>query len=161
MRHRIPTIRSLITLIARRATGVSEKRLRFAGVGFGTRVCCAGFPDLEKFGEENGARFAPPPAVRRPSRAANKLVASKSRKDKDTSPTRRRAPRTFSRMFMISSSYVGTVGVYSLRPKQKGTAFAMPYVHSSSDSTFYNLNSSTHADFQARNSRRTSPAISA
>jgi hypothetical protein len=102
MRHRIPTIRSLITLIARRATGVSANRRRFAGVGFGTRLWVAGIPDREKLGEESGARFDPAPAVRRPSRPANKLVENQSRKD--TSPTRRIAPRTLSRMFMISSS---------------------------------------------------------
>src|SRR5277367_6108507 len=98
MRHRIPTMRSLITLIARRATGVSANRRRLAGVGFGTRLCVAGTPVREKFGEENGARFDPAPAVRRPSRAADKFVESNSRKD--TSPTRRKAPRNRSRMFM-------------------------------------------------------------
>src|SRR5712692_6129544 len=98
MRHRIPTIRSLITLIARRATGVSAKRRRFAGVGFGARLCGADTPVREKLGEENGARFDPAPTVRRPSCPANKFVESHSRKD--TSPTRRIAPRTLSRMFM-------------------------------------------------------------
>src|ERR1019366_10045213 len=99
MRHRIPTIRSLITLIARRATGVSANRRKLAGVGLGTRLCAAhtpvrepapGMPACEKLGEESGARFDPAPAVRRPSRPANKLVENQSRKD--TSPTRRLAP---------------------------------------------------------------------
>src|SRR5579862_36515 len=117
MRQRIPTIRSLITLIARRATGVSAKRRRFTGVGFGTRLFAGvdpdrdplpGIPDREKLGVENGARFDPAPAVRRPLRPANKFVANSRKRDgrekeEDTPSTRRVAPRTLSRMFMISS----------------------------------------------------------
>ena len=125
MRHRIPTIRSLITLIARRATGVSANRRRFAGVGFGTRVCGAGMPARGKLGEENGARFDPVPAVRRPLRPANKLVESNSRKD--TFPARRVASRTLSRMFMISPSRVARAllpanGLLLSKPNHVGTA---------------------------------------
>src|ERR1019366_7588222 len=92
-------------------TGVSANRRRFAGVGFGTRLWGAGAParepppgmaDREKLGEESGARFDPAPAVRRPSRPANKFVESHSRKEPP--PTRRPAPRPLSRMFMNSSS---------------------------------------------------------
>ncbi len=87
--HRIPTIRSLIALIARRATGVSANRRRLAGVGLGTRLCGADTPAREKPGEENGARFDPAPAVCRPSRPASKFADNHSRNDKDTFPTRR------------------------------------------------------------------------
>src|SRR5271165_7198376 len=98
MRHRIPTIRSLITLIARRATGVSANLRRFAGVGLGARLCGAAVPAREKSGRVNGARFDPAPTVRRPSCPANKCAETIRRKD--TFPTRRIAPRTLSRMFM-------------------------------------------------------------
>ena len=48
----------------------------------------------------------PAPAVRRPSRPANKFVESHSRKD--TSPTRRIAPRTLSILMIPSWSCLGT-----------------------------------------------------
>lgn len=88
-----------MALIARRATGVSANRRKFAGVGLGIKVCGAGAPDRGKLGDESGARFDPAPTVRRPSRPANKLVESNSRKDK--SPARRIASRTLSVIFMI------------------------------------------------------------
>src|SRR5208283_723214 len=161
IRHRIPTIRSLITLIARRATGVSANLRRLAGVGFGTRLCGADLPRAEvnapareNPGEESGARFDPAPTVRRPSREASKLVESHSRED--TFPIRRKAPRTFSRMFMnlpvpglkprhperglLLTKYAATATEGSLRlpyllgsikafspPNKNGTAFAVPF----------------------------------
>ena len=110
IRHFIPAMRSLITLIARRATGVSANLRKLTGVGFGNAACDGGPPSppaparqhaRRKSGYENEARFDPAPIVRRPPNPrANNPVDNHSRKD--TSPTRRTAPRTASRMFMIS-----------------------------------------------------------
>jgi hypothetical protein len=73
-------MRSLITLIARRATGVSANRRKFTAVGFGNAELIAGPrepdppvrppPAGQNIGEseENGARFDPVPAVRRVAR---------------------------------------------------------------------------------------------
>ncbi len=78
IRHRIPAIRSLITLIARRAIGVSANRRRLAGVGLGTTLCCADAPVRDpapgsnvcgNLPNANGARFDPAPIVRRAARA--------------------------------------------------------------------------------------------
>jgi hypothetical protein len=71
-------MRSLITLIARRAIGVSANLRKFTGVGFGTaersadtpaRPLAPGNKDAGKPAIVNGARFDPVPAVRRVVRA--------------------------------------------------------------------------------------------
>src|SRR5437660_9838861 len=97
-RHFMPAIRSLIVLISFRATGVSERRRKFAGVGFG-RMFSAAIPVLENpyvFRIDGNA------TVRRFSLNADDPAAPAAMASpKDTPAIRRSAPRTFSRMFMI------------------------------------------------------------
>src|SRR5579864_196384 len=84
--HRIPAIRSLIQLIARRAIGVSENLRKLYGVGFGI-ASVSGPYELKMDGS---------PEVRRFFSIACGPAA-------DTPATRRHAPRTASAIFMIFS----------------------------------------------------------
>jgi hypothetical protein len=70
-------------LIARRATGVSENRRKFAGVGFGIASDLGPYV-VKMFGSASVRRFC------------SKLPA-----DKDTPAIRRIAPRTLSAIFMM------------------------------------------------------------
>ena len=98
-RHFMPAMRSLIVLIAFRATGLSANRRRLAGVGF--RIPCD--QAVPERGNPNVLRIDGAAAVRRFSlNADNPIASAATASPKDTPAIRRNAPRTFSRMFMIS-----------------------------------------------------------
>jgi hypothetical protein len=86
----MPAIRSLIVLIAFRATGVSESRRKFAADGFGM------------------ASVLGPYMLKMDGTATVRLLSSLP-EDRDTPAMRRMAPNNFSVIFMIFSFLYGAV----------------------------------------------------